>query len=354
MTRTLLRLMLLALLPACGLAEDGRGSLISREVICDGSAIDEQGFVPIGGIEQWVTISGDNCANPVVLFLHGGPGNTLSPFATSIYGHWRNEFTLVQWDQRGAGRSFGRNPQTADATLSIEQMSGDGIELAEHLRQRLGVRKLILLGGSWGSVLGVHMAKARPDLFHAYIGVGQLVKHPDNQQASYAAVVERARAAGDTETLDALLALGAPPWTNPRHPGVLRRATRRYENASTDAAPSTWWAPSAEYTTAADEQHYSDGEDHSYLQFVGLHGDGMLSTVDLPALGTTFGLPVYLIHGEQDLVTVPAIARRYFDTIDAPHKEFITLPRSGHDPNAAMIEAEHRVVQRIAATLSAE
>jgi pimeloyl-ACP methyl ester carboxylesterase len=78
----------------------------------------EDRFVPIGGVEQWVTIHGETCANPVVLFLHGGPGNTLSPYAEAIYGPWARDFTLVQWDQPGAGRTFGRNPPADDTTLT--------------------------------------------------------------------------------------------------------------------------------------------------------------------------------------------------------------------------------------------
>ncbi len=124
-------------------------------------------FVPIGGIEQWVTVRGSNCANAVVLFLHGGPGNPLSPYSEAIYKDWERDFTIVQWDQRGSGRTFGRNPAAAEGTLSVERMARDGIEVAEYLASRFKQKKVYLVGGSWGSVLGVHMAKARPDLFHA-------------------------------------------------------------------------------------------------------------------------------------------------------------------------------------------
>lgn len=98
----------------------------------------EQGFIPIGGIPQWITISGRNRDNPVVLILHGGPGNPLSPYSNALYGEWTEDFTIVQWDQRGAGRTFGRNPDSADEQLTIDRMARDGIEVAEHLTQRLG------------------------------------------------------------------------------------------------------------------------------------------------------------------------------------------------------------------------
>lgn len=81
--------------------------------------IEEEAFVPVGGIEQWITIQGENRDNPVVLFLHGGPGNTLTPFADAIYGGWAGDFTLVQWDQRGAGKTFGRNPPPGSGRVPI-------------------------------------------------------------------------------------------------------------------------------------------------------------------------------------------------------------------------------------------
>jgi pimeloyl-ACP methyl ester carboxylesterase len=135
----------------------------------------EKGFVKIGGIEQWVTIQSENCANPVILFLHGGPGNTLSPHADAIYGGWTKDFTLVQWDQRGAGMTFGRNKPGEDDKLTVEQMAKDGNELAAYLIKHLGQRKIILMGSSWSSILGVQMVQMKPELFHAYIGSSHIV-----------------------------------------------------------------------------------------------------------------------------------------------------------------------------------
>ena len=281
----------------------------------------------------------------MILFLHGGPGNTLSPYASAIYGSWENEFTLVQWDQRGAGRTFGRNPQAAEPELTIDQMTRDGIEVATYLARHLNKKKVILLGGSWGSVLGVHMAKARPDLFHAYVGVGQLVDSAENQAASFGKVMALARTAGDTKTLSTLEALGAPPWANPRNFGILRRATRHYEKKTTIAAPASWWVPSPLYATPELQADYENGEEFSYLQFVGLKGNGMFSKVDLRKLGSAFEVPVFLVQGSQDLVTVPEVAKRYFDSISAPEKGYVLLSKTGHDPNVMMIDAEYRVLR---------
>lgn len=321
----------------------------THECVRDGGKIAEDRFVQIGGIEQWMTIRGASCANPVVLFVHGGPGNPLTPYAEKVYGAWEKDFTLIQWDQRGAGRTFGRNKGSADEILTVERMARDGIEVAEYISRRLGKQKLILKGGSWGSVLAVHMAKMRPDLFAAYVGTSQLISYRDNSLASYSQVLARARAAGDSKTVATIEALGPPPWKNPRNFGILRRATRVYEGKATDPAPPDWWTRAPAYATAQAGAEYEAGEDYAYLQFVGMDGNGMLSTIELPKLGTRFDIPVYLIQGAEDLVTTKEVSKAWFDSISAPHKDHIVLDRVGHDPNTAMVEAQYKVLKSLRA-----
>lgn len=345
--RLVLRCLFAMLCVFGSMAKAGDGSESEGVMDCRHAAarIETQGFIPVGGIEQWITIRGARCDNPVILVVHGGPGNPMSPYAEAVYGAWEKEFTVAQWDQRGAGKTFGRNPGSAESVLTIDQMARDGIEVASYLTRHLQQKKVILLGGSWGSVLGVHMIKARPDLFHAYVGAGQLVASAENQAATVGKVRALARAAGDTKTLSTLEALGTPPWTDPRNFGVLRRATRLYEKKSTVAAPASWWVPSPQYTTPRALADYESGEDFSYLQFVGMQGDGMFSTIDLWQLGSRFDVPVFLIQGSEDLVTVPEVAKRYYDSLSAPDKAFILLPKTGHDPNPMMVDAEYEVLR---------
>jgi pimeloyl-ACP methyl ester carboxylesterase len=307
------------------------------------SPIDAAGFVPIGGIEQWVTISGRRCGNPVLLFLHGGPGNPLSPYADALFSAWERDFTLVQWDQRGAGRTFGRNPP-GDATLTVQRMVDDGLALVEHLTRRLGHDRVVLVGGSWGSILGVHMVKARPARFHAYVGFAQIVGSAANQSATYTRVLALAREAGDADIVASLEAMGPPPWTNPRHPGALRRATRRYEGRVTDPAPADWWQRAPDADTPDLRSQDEAGEEYSYLQFVGLDGKGMFRGVDLTALGTRFEVPMFFVQGAEDLVTRPDVTRAYVDRITAPAKALVVVPRTGHDPNPAMLAAIRAVL----------
>ena len=347
LTRCAAALMLLA--PLATLAQTTPASKTPAVCATPSSPIIDESYIKIGGIEQWVTIRGARCDNPVILFVHGGPGNALSPYSHAIYGAWEKDFTIVHWDQRGAGKTFLRNPATDDTVLTIEQMAADGVEVASYITAHLRQPQVILLGGSWGSALGVTMVHLKPALFSAYIGVGQMVTYRDNIVASYTKTLGLARAAGDSVTVAALEALGAPPWTNPRNSGVLRRATRVYEAKTALPAPKAWWTPEAQYATPQYEAAAEAADDYSYLQFVGMTGKGIASRLDLPTLGLKFDMPVYIFEGDGDLVTVPEVARRYFERITAPHKEFIPVPQAGHDPNGALVDAEFGLLKRLRA-----
>jgi pimeloyl-ACP methyl ester carboxylesterase len=314
-------------------------------------ALREHEYIPIGEIDQWLTIDGASCANPVILFVHGGPGNPLSPFVDELYGEWQKSFTIATWDQRLSGRTYARNEPIAEVTeervaatqLTIARLVADGIEVAEYLQLRLGKRKLILTGGSWGSVLAVHMAHERPDLFYACVGVSQLVNERDNLVASYAATLDQAKRRQDAPSIATLESLGPPPWTNPRNFGRMRRIIRVYETEASTPAPALKVA--AEYASDADRAAYTAGEELSFVKYVGLAGDGMAADVDLPALGTKYQLPMYLLQGEADLLTRPNIARAWFDSLRAPRKKLVMVPRAGHDPNFAMIDAHFRLIR---------
>lgn len=310
-----------------------------------GKAVDEADYVAIGGIEQWVRIKGSSCSNPIVLLVHGGPGNPTTPFADNYYKAWENDFTIVQWDQRGAGMTFKRNPLTDDVPLMIEQLRDDGLEMARYARHRFGKRQVILVGGSWSSVLAVHMVKADPALFCGVVSNSQVVAEPLPDQASLDATLALARAAGDSDAIARIEALGPLPWTDPRAFGIFRRVIRKYENARTEPVPKAWFASRPEYATPEYEAAYTAGEDYSWLQFVGLKGDGIASRIDLYKLGPKFAVPFYMVQGQEDLLTMPASSKRYFDFIQAPRKDYVLVPRAGHDPNPPMVEAQYRLLR---------
>lgn len=324
--------------------------------IASAKPVNEAKFVRIGGIEQWITIKGRDSANPVLLFLHGGPGDALSPVADSLFAEWDKDFTLVQWDQRGAGRTYGKNGPGIDASMTMERMTQDGIEVAEYLTRHLGKKKVILTGGSWGSILGIYMVHSRPDLFSAYVGQAQLVNWQENVSASYARVLQMAETAKDKETVEAMKSVGSPPWKT-LFPAwrVYRKAVQVYQakNAST---PDTSVRINPAYASPAERKQYSEAEDFSAFHFwtgrqptskediATLALNGPLTQVDLPALGTEFKIPIYIVQGDADLTALPELAKAYFESIKAPRKQFYFVPGAGHEPSSAMLSVVHKVL----------
>jgi pimeloyl-ACP methyl ester carboxylesterase len=306
-----------------------------------GQVVHEAGFVTIGGIEQWVVVDGADCGNPVVVIVHGGPGNPSTPFARNIFADWESDFTIVQWDQRGAGKTYSANRPDEDEPLTLQALTTDGIEVTRYAIQRFGKRKVILIGGSWGSALATHMAMAAHDLFHAYVGTGQLVNYQQDLEVGYARTLSLAAAAGDSDAVTRLEALGAPPWTNPRAFGILRRISRRFEAMVSEPPPAGWFTFGPGYDTPAYATDYTAGEDYSFFAFVGAANDGMGPGIDLRRLGMDFAMPVYMLQGEEDLVTPAEVSRAYFDDLSAPRKTYVALARTGHDPNRIMIDAQH-------------
>lgn len=338
---------LFALLPLHGIAQSAAQPIADGPIVCKAGArqINEEGYVKIGGIEQWVAIKGDDCANPVILMVHGGPGNPNTIFAEMPYAAWEKDFTIVQWDQRGAGRTFSRNPATAEGVLTIAALAADGNEVGAYITKHLKAKKLILFGGSWGSALSVHMAKARPELYAAYLGTGQLVSGSENAVDSYRKLMALAQAAKDAKAIAALEAMGNPPWINPRSAGQFRKISRGYEAKVTTPAPKAWNALTPAYQSEKMQADYEAGEDYSWIQYVGMKGDGMQASLDLYKLGTEFKIPVFMLVGEHDLTTTPEVAKRYFDAIKAPRKEYLQLPLVGHDPNPPMVAAQYEVLK---------
>src|SRR5258706_6238695 len=151
----------------------GLGALLLARPALAATPIDEQDFVSIGGIDQWIAIQGSDTRNPAILYLHGGPGEAQSPFLKD-FEPWLKDFTVVNWDQRGAGKTYEKNGTTTP-DFKLDRLVEDAVLVSEYALRKLGKKKLILVGQSAGSMLGLLVVKRRPDLFYAYVGTAQMV-----------------------------------------------------------------------------------------------------------------------------------------------------------------------------------
>jgi pimeloyl-ACP methyl ester carboxylesterase len=289
------------------------------------NGIDEANYVKVGGLEQWITIRGEDRRNPVVLFLHGGPGDAINPWAYAGFRNWLKYFTVVQWDQRGAGRTFGRNGAAVASTITVERMVQDGVELAELLSKRLQKDKIVLVGHSWGSILGVFMAKARPDLFHAFVGTGQVADPTRNYAVAYAALVDRASRAGNSEALRELNEVGPPPYKDGKGFAVQRKWSNLFEGADVFLASTLGFALTAPGYSLGDINDWFDGQGVSAEHLV-----PQTSVLDPKLLGGEFAVPVFVIQGAEDFTTPTSLAKAYLNSLHAPRKAFVALEGAGH------------------------
>lgn len=316
--------------------------------------INKKEFITIGGIEQWVTIKGEDMSKPVILFIHGGPGSTMTPYANNIFAGWEKDFVLVQWDQRGAGRTYGKNApaeQTAEFfqnnPLTIAQMTTDGIEVAEYLIEYLNKRKVILFGSSWGSALAGKMALKRPDLFYAYIGHSQMVNPSKDMIAVYKTAYKIAKETGDQQSVEALESLGEPPYGQAKDYGKLLRVVKKYEAANSKPAPEHWWKVVPEYDNEEDGKARYEGDDYSFINYAGHAPLGikpMMDDINFLKEGLEFKIPVYFIQGEHDILTSKEFTKPYFDQLKAPEKELFLVPDAAHGFNESIVEAQYKII----------
>ena len=285
--------------------------------------VEDSLFVELGGLEQWITIRGDDARNPVLLLVHGGPGDVQSPFVAA-YAHYERDFVLVQWDQRGAGRTYGRY---GDATpdLTLEQLVADGIELAEYLKKRFAAEGIVVVGHSWGTAIATHMVLERPDLFSAYVGTGQIASWAESVRWQFDFLRARAEETGDRTLLAELQAIGEPDPTDADQYFGFTRSLRQYLAPS----DSAWLAQLRDLPT----RYVSQAELDDIVGGMTLSGRSMLPfqmRENLSSTALRFEVPYYVIQGSDDIFTPTDPARAYFANVVAPGKDIVIIEGAGH------------------------
>jgi len=291
--------------------------------------IDEATYVRVGGIDQWLTIRGQDRNNPVLLILHGGPGDVTSPWGYAYFHDWEKYFTVVQWDQRGAGRTLEKAGESIESTMTIDRMIQDGIEISEYLRRHLNKERIVLVGHSWGSLLGLLMAKAKPELFYAFVGTGQVPSSAmEANVVAHRLALQWARAAKNPEALADLNRIGPPPYKDGTDGwGVLYK----WRNACEGPNREVFLASTLYYALA--QPGYTLRNFNSSQEGQIVSGNKLfdqITNLDHKRLEGTFNLPIVVIQGENDCTTPAELAHKYLDSISAPRKDFVDIPGEGH------------------------
>lgn len=289
--------------------------------------------VRIGGIDQWVSIRGVDPRNPVLLFIHGGPGYVAMPTSWYFQTGWDEYFTVVQWDQRGAGKTYVANdPEKLAPTMTRERMIRDAEEMVSWLRGEFGKERIFVLGHSWGSVVGMEIAQRRPEWLHAYIGLGQAIDGPESERRGWQWTMEQARQAGNAEAIRDLESI-APYAENGELPALEDLYLQRKWLNFFGGAAYRRTGPAAESAAAALSPEYSDADVKAIWTGNAFSEKHLL----VAALDTDFtsvtelDVPVIIFNGRDDYNVSQSVAAEWFERLEAPSKQLVWFEHSAHE-----------------------
>ncbi len=311
----------------------GRPSpLINADGTVVAGSLSERVVVSIGGTPQGMFIQSADPSNPVLLFLHGGPGMPEFFMNAAYPTELAQHFTVVWWEQRGAGMSF--STDIPPESMTLEQFITDTVEVADYLRGRFGQNKIYLLGHSWGSFLGIQVAARAPDRFHAYIGMGQVTYQLQSEVLAHQFMIDAYRDLGDLQMVRNLEA--APvSLTDGLSPDYLRLrdgAMHGLGVGTTRDMRSVIWGI---FVPVCISRAYSVKEKINIWRGLAWSRRFLWTAfleTDLRTRVTDLDLPVYFLVGAHDLTANGGLSRDFFDRIAAPVKGFYMFDNSAHSP----------------------
>ena len=294
--------------------------------------IDRKEQIVLGGLRQTIHIWGTKRENPVVLFLHGGPGvpnrHSMAKSQMDLVG----DLTIVAWDQRGTGGSyFGCDPET----LTLDQLISDCAELIDYLGRTLDERKVFLLGASWGTELGTFVCQRHPEKIAGYIGYGQVVNGVENENLSYTFALEKAREAGNAKDIAELERVGPPVdgQYRPVFAGLMaqRRIMKKYGGHSTKKGGYFTGTVIPILSSVELDWKSKIGTARGYKLCLSRMWPSIVHYDFVHDCGP-FRMPYYIFQGRLDRNTPAALVQEFYDSIDAPDKDLVWFEHSAHGP----------------------
>lgn len=293
--------------------------------------MNEKIFVEINGMKQGMFLQGENIENPVLLFLHGGAGSPEISFAEKYPTGLEKIFTVCWWEQRGSGISYSHKIKPEEMT--IEQMISDTIQVVQYLRKRFNKDKVYVMGHSWGSLLGVLTVNKEPDLFHAYIGIGQVAKQAESERLAYTYMIEEFGKVNDTKMVAALKKFPIDKggdinfkYLNVRSKGMMKLGIGLMHNCNSMMECIMTVLTYKGYTLT-EKFKFPIGSQFS-LKYL---WDFVL-TIDLINEVPELKVPVYILQGKYDYQVSYTIAKEFAQKLKAPVKGFYTFENSAHSP----------------------
>lgn len=302
--------------------KDDKGNIISGSI----ASLEE---INLGGMKQSILIRGHDKSNPILLWLHGGPGASQMPIAYRYGKELEKEFIMVHWDQRGSGKS---NPADFnEETMTYDQFIADGHQLTEYLKERFDKEKIYLLGHSWGTQLGLELVDRYPEDYYSYVGVSQVIDNKLHNIIAYSWLLEQIKAKGIQKDLKKLEELGEPPFTDHKEYVKFVQLVDAYGGGfDLDFKKLFWISLQAPEYSLKDYWDWLQGsnrgsgpmwKESAYNSFNALKR--------IPALN----VPVYFFSGEKDYNTPLQAVKEYYQNLVAPKgKKLIIFEESAHTP----------------------
>lgn len=319
-----------------------------RHAITAPGGIEEEVVLSVGGIDQYLNIRGEDIGNPVILFLHGGPGGTMTSVLHAYQYPWEKEYTVVNWDQRIAGKTYflnKKNAQQLASQLSVDLMLDDLHEIVLYLSERFGQQKIIMMGHSWGSVLGSRFALQYPELIQAFVGVGQTVHITDGMLK----MAEYVRSLAETKHNDAHLAAIDDIVTRIKDSAVipnteameLYQIAQSYMTVDMNTAVFMKALLTSPYYSLKELTYYGKQEQLTKPLL------SYLLSCNLYDYGIHYKVPIIFLLGEKDWHN-RITAEAYFNDVIAPYKKFILVKDAGH---VAMLDQPERFYSEFSSAL---
>jgi proline iminopeptidase len=316
----------------------GFASCTSTKKIKTPNGICEIQYLNINNTKQYVLIRGKDKSNPILLFLHGGPGASATALLRKFNSELESHFTVVYWDQRNAGKSY--NKKTPKVEIKVANYIQDVDTLVAYLKARFKADKIFLVGHSWGARLGLYSVQLHPENYIAYVGVGQELAAYEGELLSYQYTLEKAKENNNEKALKDLEVSGPPQsgdFTRMYKNGfwglvkqkdwLLKMGGERYGKTNyTDWIFSIWF--SREYSFA-DLIRYGKASGFSAGNII---YDPDFNNFDFFKQIPEVKIPTFFISGAYDYNTPWELVQRYNSILKAPHKEFIRFEKSGHSP----------------------
>ena len=298
--------------------------------------------ITLGKLEQWIFIRGVDQSNPVLIFLHGGPGASAPgmPSSRHLDAELIKHYTVVHWDQRGAGKSY--DSDIPLASMTMDRFVEDCKELIDYVRKRFNVEKVFLVAHSSGTVTGIRTAHRYPEKIHAYVGVGQIIHDHEQIRLAYDFIVDEARKAGDAKIQSAINAIGPPPYENPKKLYKMQNYVFRFGGVIHENSIKQIGGLMMSFLTSP-EYSISDGINSLMMKGLFFSVSAMwdeINDIDIAKEVRSIKVPVYFFEGKYDRATPTVLVKEFYDGLDAAKgKKLIIFEKSAHMP---MIEEKEK------------